>query len=100
MGHETKDAYVKRIKAQLDDLEAKIAVIKEQTDGFESTERARFTRLLNEVNAKLNKVESRLIDLQADSKDLWHDLRAEVENAMDELENAIEKTGTKIKPEK
>lgn len=98
MGHETKDAYVKRVHAQLDELQAEITTIEDNIDTVTSSESEKSRQLLEQMKSKLNAVELQLIDLQSDTDKLWHDARIDVETAMDELENAIEKAVAETKP--
>jgi hypothetical protein len=98
MGHETKDAYVKRVHAQLDELQAEISTREDNIDTVASSEREKSRQLLEQMKSKLNKVQSQLIDLQSDTDKLWHDARIDVETAMDELENVMGKAVAETKP--
>jgi septal ring factor EnvC (AmiA/AmiB activator) len=98
MGHETKDAFVKRVHAQLDELQAEISTREDNIDTVASSEREKSRQLLEQMKSKLNKVQSQLIDLQSDTDKLWHDARIDVETAMDELENVMGKAVAETKP--
>jgi len=91
------DAYVKKIEARLEELDAEIDRMKAQAKGAEAEVQLEYIRHLSELREKREEAGRKLKELRAAGDDALGDIQAGMENAWKELKNAIDQAKTRFK---
>lgn len=92
-----KEAYQKKMEAQLKEWSAKIDVLKAKADKAGAEQKIRYYELIDSLRANQQKVREKLDKLRASSETAWEELSNSVEHAWEELKNAVERAGKKFK---
>ncbi|MDD3618115.1 MAG: coiled coil domain-containing protein [Desulfobulbaceae bacterium] len=92
-----KDAYQKKMEAQLKEWSAKIDVLKAKADKAGAEQKIKYNEMIESLRARQGKVREKLDKLRASSGTAWEEVRGSVEHAWDELKNAVERAGKKFK---
>jgi hypothetical protein len=94
---ETRNAYVNKIKAKLDEWNAEIDKLEIKSRKKELEMRAAYEERISDLKEKRKSAGQELEKLQAAGKDAWEDLKAGVENAAKSLSDAIQSAKSKFK---
>lgn len=92
-----KDAYEKKLRAQLDEWTAEIARLKAKSDQAEANAQLEFYKQVDELRLRKLKVEERLKDLQRASDDAWEELKGGIDDACKDLESAFRKAAARFR---
>jgi len=85
-----KDAYKEKLKAQLDEWDAKIDVLKAKANKAEASAKSDYQETVEDLKKKRSKAEEQLNKLQNASEDAWKDMKNGMEQAWSELGDAID----------
>jgi len=86
---ETRDAFVKKTKAKLDEWNAEIAKLEAKARQHEADAQVKFEERIETLKKKRESAEEEFDKLQQAGESAWEDLKAEVENAASSLGDAI-----------
>lgn len=84
-----KDAYEKKLKAQLDEWGADIDKLKAKAEKAEVEAQLEYYKSIEELRSMQLAANEKLNELGEASDDAWEDLKAGVENAWDSLGKAV-----------
>jgi len=86
---ETRDAYVMKMKAKLDEWNAEIAKLEAKAKQKEADARKDFDEQVENLKAKRNKANEQLEQMSSAGESAWNDLKAGVEKAAGALGDAL-----------
>ena len=85
----TRDAYVQKIKAKLDEWNAEIDRLEAQARQKEADAQTRLQEQIDQVKAKRRAAEEKLDDVRQAGGDAWEDLKSGVELAAEAVGDAL-----------
>jgi chromosome segregation ATPase len=77
----TRDRFIARMKAQLDEWSAEIHALEAKLDDVEAGARDRYRKALEELRGKRAAAETKLDELRHAGEETWEELRDEAERA-------------------
>jgi hypothetical protein len=86
---ETRDVYVKKIKAKLDEWNAEIDQLEAKARQKEADSQQRLQEQIEKVKATRNSAEEKLNGIRQAGGDAWEDLKAGLEMATDAVGEAL-----------
>ena len=86
---ETRDAYVKKMKAKLDEWNAEIAKMEAQARQKEADARQDYEEQMKKLKEKRQKANEQLEQMSRAGETAWNDLKKGVEQAADALGDAL-----------
>lgn len=92
-----KEAYEKKLQAQLDECNADMIKLKAKADKAEADAQIKYYKEIEEIKAKKSLVDEKLSKLKEASEDAWEDLKAGAEEAWDSLSEAIKSAASRFK---
>lgn len=92
-----KEAYQKKMKAQLDVWSAEIDRLKAQAAKMEADAEIKVQREIDDLRAKRDAAAEKLARLERAGDDAWEDLKAGVEGAWDSLARAVKSASARFK---
>jgi hypothetical protein len=92
-----KEAYQKKMKAQLDVWSAEIDKLKAQAAKMEADTEIRAQREIDDLRAKRGAAAEKLARLERAGDDAWEDVKAGVEGAWDTLASAMKSASARFK---
>jgi chromosome segregation ATPase len=87
--NDTRDAYVEKMKAKLDEWNADIAKLEARARQKETDAQKRYQERIASIKEKRNAVEEDLDKLRRAGSDAWEDLKTGFEMAADSLGEAL-----------
>lgn len=93
----TKEAYKKKIEAELELAQAKLAEFKARAKSLTADARIKHARQVDELEQKSNATKARLKELGEASEESWERLKEGVENTWGALQSALQNVATKFK---
>ena len=84
-----KEAYEKKLQAQLDEWGAEIDLLKAKADKAEADAQLDYYKQIEELRSIQEAAGEKLAKLKEASDDAWEDLKAGIESAWDSLANAL-----------
>ena len=91
-----KDAYIKKMKAKLDEWSAEIDKLQAKAKQAEAGLQLEYQDEINQVKTLKMAAQKKLTELKDTGDSVWEELRTGVDAAWKELENAISKVQSKI----
>jgi chromosome segregation ATPase len=85
----TRDAYVQKIKAKLDEWNAEIDRLEAQARQKEADAQTRLQEQIDQVKAKRQTAEEKLDDVRQAGGDAWEDLKSGLELATEAVGDAL-----------
>ena len=92
-----KEAYEKKMEAQVKEWSAKIDVLKAKAEKVSADQKVRYHEQLESLKGKQRKLEEKLDKLRSSSESAWEEIKGGVEHAWEDLKNSVEKAGKKLK---
>jgi DNA anti-recombination protein RmuC len=93
---ENKEAYRKKIEAQLDEWKAQAEKLKAQMRKKQAETEIDYSDTLDELDKRQDYAKSKLSELKKSSGDAWTDIQKGMEEAAESLKNSIQKARTKF----
>jgi len=84
-----KEAYEKKIDAQLDEWKVEIDKLKAKADKAEADAQIKYHKHIEDLRAKQEAARERLVELKEAGGDAWEDLKAGLDNALKSLGDAV-----------
>lgn len=86
-----KQAYEQKIKSRLEELEARINLVKSKAHQVSADAQVEYTRKAGELSAKAAAVRSQLGELASSGADTWEKVRDRIEESSRQLKQELEK---------
>lgn len=84
-----KEAYEKKLQAQLDEWGAEIDKLKAKADAAEADAKLEYYKEIEELQSMQEAASKKLDELKASGGDAWEDLKAGIDNAWDSLSKSV-----------
>lgn len=84
-----RDAYQKKLEAQLDGWNADINKLKAKAENADAEARIKYYSQLDELKEKRNAASDKLDELKEASDQAWEDIKAGVESAWKDLDESV-----------
>jgi len=92
-----KDAYEKKLQAQLDEWGAEIDKLKTKVDNAEADAQLEYYKQIEELRSMQESASNKLVELKEAGDDAWEDLKAGIDSAWDSLGNALKSAASRFK---
>lgn len=92
-----KDAYEKKLEAQLHEWSAEIAKLKAQAEDAEGDVQLEYYKQVEELRSMQEGATEKLTELKDAGDNAWEDLKAGVENARNSLDAGLKSAAAKFK---
>jgi len=92
-----KDAYRKKLEAQLDEWNAKIDVLKAKANKAEASAKVEYHETIEDLQKKRSNAKDKLQTLRNASEDAWEDLKGGLEQSWSDLEAAVKAATSRFK---
>lgn len=92
-----KEAYEKKLQAQLDEWNSEIDKLKAKADQAEADAQLEYYQQIEELRAKQEQYSQKLAELKTASDDAWEDIKAGVESAWDSLNRSLKSAKSRFK---
>lgn len=92
-----KEAYEKKLRAQLDEWKSEIDSLKAKADAAEADSQLEYYKHIEDLRTRQEAARVKLQELENAGEGAWEDLKAGVENAWDELGQAIDTARSRFK---
>ncbi|WP_339642977.1 coiled coil domain-containing protein [uncultured Porticoccus sp.] len=92
-----KDAYEKKLQAQLDEWGIEIDKLKAKADKAEAEAQLEYYRQVEELRSMQEESNKKLAELKAASDDAWQDLKAGIDSSWDSLSHAVKSAASRFK---
>jgi hypothetical protein len=87
---DTREAYLKKLTAQLNEWQSQLNAFRAQAGDVFTEVRADYTEELESLMQQPEQREGELIELQQTSEQVWDDIKAGMDEAWERLEDALE----------
>lgn len=92
-----KQAYEKKLRAQLNEWSAEIDKLKAKADKAEAEAQVEYYEKIEELRTMQRDVANKLIELEESSDDAWEDIKAGINSAWDSLDGALKSAAQRFK---
>ena len=92
-----KQIYEDKLKAQLNEWDAKIDVLKAKADKAGTAAKADYYETIEDLKKKRNSAKEKLGELRAATDDAWEDLKDGLESAWSALGSAVKSATSRFK---
>jgi len=93
----TKDEFVRKMHAKLDQWNAEIDTLKAKADSAEAEARAEYHKQLETLRSKRDDARHKLNELESSGENAWEDLKAGVELAWESVSEAVRSATSRFK---
>ncbi|MHB1214112.1 MAG: sll1863 family stress response protein [Thiobacillus sp.] len=93
----TKEEFVRKMHAKLDQWNAEIDVLSAKADAAEAGARAEYHKQLETLRSKRDHARGKLDEVESASEAAWHDLKAGAELAWESVSEAIRSATARFK---
>lgn len=94
---DTRQAYINKVKAQLDQYDAQLAEMKAKADQVKAGARVEFHSMMEEALVKRDVMQSQLTQLHRSSEGAWTEIQNGLEKASQELQKSFDDALAKFK---
>ena len=93
----TKEAYQKKLEAQLNEWDAKLAVLSAKAQKATADARISYENDLESLKSKRKTAHQMLVEMGKRGENAWEDMKDGAEKAWDEMSKAMEKVAARFK---
>jgi len=93
----TRDAYVDKMKAKLDEWNAEIDRLSAKVEGVQADAKLEYDRQIEVIKKQRDEARQHLNKLQAASDSAWEDLRKGADAAWENMTNALKEAASRFK---
>ncbi|MBN2023306.1 MAG: hypothetical protein JW809_11005 [Pirellulales bacterium] len=86
---QAKDEFQKKLETQLNELDAKIATLREKGGDLKDDAKVKWDQKMADLEKKRDAVRDKLAEVGQASAEAWKDVRKGAQSAWDELDNAF-----------
>ena len=94
--NEKRDAYVQKLKAQLDEWNADINKLEAKSDKAEAGAKIEYHKQIADLRARLKEVGNKIGELQQTGEEPWEDLKQGLENSWGILKASFTKAKSEL----
>jgi len=87
----SRDAYVQKLKAKLDEWNATIDKLQAKADQTEAESKIKYEKQLADLRAKRKEVDEKILELEQAGESAWEGLKQGLENSWDILKASFTK---------
>lgn len=87
---DTEKAYEEKMRAQIDELDAKIELLRSKARSTSADAQVEFSKRANEMEAKAGAVRSQLKELANASEEKWQEMKTGVEDAFNQFKKELD----------
>jgi cell division protein FtsB len=95
-----KELYKQKARAKLDEVNARIDVLKAQASNSSADAQLKANKELEKLRSGRDDLKARMDKLQDDSADAWDELRTGLDRAMADIHAAMENAGRELRGER
>lgn len=92
-----KEAYQKKLQAELDEWKAEIEQLKAKADKAEAESQLEYYKKIEELRTMQDEARTKLTELEQAGDEAWGDLKAGLDNAWDSLRSAMRSAKERFK---
>jgi predicted nucleic acid-binding Zn-ribbon protein len=92
-----RDAYRKKMEAELEAMGARLAELRAKAKGRLADARIEYDKQIEQLGQRFDAVKSRLSELASSSDDAWESVKESAESAWSSLASAVKDTAAKFK---
>ena len=92
-----RKAYEEKLDAQINELNAQLALIKAKADKAKADAKVEYYRTIEDLQLKRDTARAKLHELKASGDNAWDDLKTGAEKAWDEVKGAFHTAAEKFK---
>ncbi|WP_020680563.1 hypothetical protein [Marinobacterium rhizophilum] len=92
-----KEAYEKKMHAQLDEWDAEIRKLKARADKAQADGQLEYYKQIEDLRERQQRAQEKLDELRRASDTAWEDMRAGIESAWDSMAEAMRKASSRFK---
>lgn len=92
-----KEAYQKKLEAQLDEWKIEIDKMKAKADKAEADAQIKYYKQIEDSRKKQEAAREKLVELKEAGEDAWEDLKAGLDNAFNSLGDSIKSATSRFK---
>ena len=92
-----REAYVKKLKAQLDQWGAEISKLEAKAEKARADSKIQYEKQINELREQRREAQKKMTEIQEAQEDAWEDLREGADKAWKAMEDAFKKAWSKFK---
>jgi len=93
----TKEAYIEKLQAQLNEWSAKTEVLKARAKGAAADVKIEYNKKIEELESKKEEADEKLEELKDAGEDAWESLKGGAQSAWDSLGDAVDSAISKFK---
>lgn len=93
----TKEAYEKKLQAQLDEWSAEIDKLKAKANAAEADAQLEYQRKVDELRSMQETASTQLAELKAAGSDAWEEMKDGIDKAWSSLESTLKSAASKFK---
>lgn len=93
----TRDAYIERLKVQLDEWNAELGRMEEQAEAVQAGLKEEYLRQMDELRKERDTYEGKLKEIMAAGEDAWEDLRKAMEQSWEDLRRGMIQAHSRFK---
>ena len=95
--NEKRDAYVQKLKAQLDEWNADINKLEAKSDQAEAGAKIEYHKRIADLRARLKEVGDKIGELQQTGEEPWEDLKQGLENSWEHSQGKFHKSQIRVR---
>ena len=92
-----KEAYEKKIEAQLNEWKTDIDKMKAKADKADAEAKLAYYKQIEELRTRQEVAQKKLAELKASGEDAWEDLKAGIDREWSSLGEAVKSAGSRFK---
>lgn len=92
-----KDAYERKLQAQLDEWDAEIGKLRAKADKAEASVQLEYYKQIEDLRQQQQEAQVKLNELRHSTENAWEDMKAGVENAWNSLGEAVKSATARFK---
>ena len=94
---DTKDAYKKKLEAEMAEWDAKIKLLAAKSENAAADMRVKYAHELDKLRNKRGKASDKLKELEESSGEAWHKVKITADQMWDDLKSSIASAVSKFK---
>ena len=93
----TKEAYIQKLHAKIDEWNADIDRLKAKADQVEANSKIEYQKQIQALKTNRDEIEKKISEISRSSENAWEDLKAGVDLAWEAMSEAIKSATTRFK---
>jgi len=93
----TKEAYIQKLHAKIDEWNADIDKLKAKADQVEADSKIEYQKQIKVLKTKRDEIEKKVFEISRSSENAWEDLKAGVDLAREAMSEAIKSATSRLR---